>query len=77
MPSRNAAGLAGLIYVVVMIIGDSGSPTIFGAIGHGGSERMIVYPAMLWTLVFGAYLMARGTVQSRERARREEPAATL
>lgn len=52
-----AGGLAGLIYVIVMVIGDSGSPAIFGAIGHGGSERMIVYPVMLWTLVFGGYLI--------------------
>jgi hypothetical membrane protein len=53
-----AAGLIGLLYVVVMIIGDSGNPAIFGVIGHGGSERMIVYPAMLWTLVVGGYLLA-------------------
>jgi hypothetical membrane protein len=51
------AGLIGLAYVVVMVIGDSGNPAIFGAIGHGGSERMIVYPAMLWTLVLGGYLL--------------------
>ncbi|MDQ2673146.1 MAG: DUF998 domain-containing protein [Chloroflexota bacterium] len=53
-----AAGLIGLVYVVVMVIGDSGNPAIFGVIGHGGSERMIVYPAMLWTLVVGGYLLA-------------------
>ena len=52
-------GTLGLIYVVVMFIGDSGQPAIFGAIGHGGSERMIVYPPMLWLMVFGGYLMAR------------------
>lgn len=53
------AGLIGLIYVVVMIIGDAGNPAVFGAIGHGGSERMIVYPTMLWTLAVGGYLLAR------------------
>jgi hypothetical membrane protein len=47
------AGLIGLVYVVVMLI---------GAIGHGGSERMIVYPAMLWTLVMGGYLLAGGSL---------------
>jgi hypothetical protein len=51
------AGLAGFAYVVVMIIGDAGNPAVFGAIGHGGAERMIVYPAMLWMLAFGGYLM--------------------
>lgn len=54
-----SAGLIGLFYVVVMVIGDSGNPTIFGVIGHGGSERMIVYPVMLWTLVVGGHLLAR------------------
>ena len=53
------AGFIGLVYVVVMVIGDSGNPAIFGAIGHGGSERLIVYPAMLWTLTVGGYLLAR------------------
>lgn len=54
------AGLVGLAYVVVMVIGDSGTPAVFGAIGHGGAERLIVYPAMLWTLVFGGHLLAAG-----------------
>ena len=31
---------------------------VFGPIGHGGAERMIVYPAMLWMLAFGGWLMA-------------------
>jgi hypothetical membrane protein len=52
------AGLVGLIYVVIMVIGDGGNPAVFGAIGHGGAERMIVYPAMLWLMAFGGYLMA-------------------
>jgi hypothetical membrane protein len=51
------AGLLGLAYVVIMVIGDSGNPAVFGAIGHGGAERMIVYPAMLWLMGFGGYLM--------------------
>lgn len=56
------AGTIGLAFVVVMIIGDSGNPAVFGAIGHGGAERMIVYPPMLWMLAFGGSLLAeRGT----------------
>lgn len=51
------AGVVGLAYVVVMIIGDGGNPSVFGPIGHGGSERMIVYPAMLWLLALGGHLM--------------------
>jgi hypothetical membrane protein len=73
-----AAGLAGLIYVIVMVIGDSGSPAIFGAIGHGGSERMIVYPVMLWTLVFGGYLIgSTGLRPSSSHAGRDEPGAWI
>lgn len=60
-----AAGLVGLAYVAVMIVGDGGNPAIFGVIGHGGSERMIVYPAMLWTIAFGGYLMGGGAVRDR------------
>ena len=56
-----AAGAAGLIFVGVMIVGDGGNPAVFGPIGHGGAERMIVYPAMLWLLAFGGYLMGRDT----------------
>jgi hypothetical protein len=52
------AGLVGLAFVVVMVIGDAGNTAIFGPIGHGGAERMIVYPAMLWMMAFGGYLMA-------------------
>lgn len=51
------AGLAGLVYVVVMVIGDGGNTAVFGPIGHGGSERMIVYPAMLWLMAYGGGLM--------------------
>ncbi len=52
------AGVVGLVFVVLMAIGDAGNPGAFGPIGHGGTERMIVYPAMLWMLAFGGYLMA-------------------
>ena len=58
-PISALAGIVGLAFVVVMVIGDSGNAAIFGPIGHGGAERMIVYPAMLWMLAFGGYLMAR------------------
>jgi hypothetical membrane protein len=51
--------LIGVSYIVVMIIGDGGNPAVFGAIGHGGSERMIAYPPMLWLMVYGGYLMAQ------------------
>jgi hypothetical membrane protein len=53
-----AAGVIGLAFVVLMVIGDAGNAAAFGPIGHGGTERMIVYPVMLWMLAFGGYLMA-------------------
>jgi hypothetical membrane protein len=59
------AGIVGFAFVVVMVIGDSGNPAIFGPIGHGGAERMIVYPAMLWMLTFGGYLMAKPPAEER------------
>ena len=62
-PMRVASWVAGLIgigFVVLMVIGDAGNPGVFGPIGHGGAERMIVYPVMLWLMAFGGYLMASG-----------------
>ena len=52
------AGAVGLVFVVLMAIGDGGNSAAFGAIGHGGTERMIVYPVMVWMLAFGGYLLA-------------------
>lgn len=54
------AGFIGFVFVGLMIAGDAGTAAAFGPIGHGGTERMIVYPAMLWMLAFGGYLMAAG-----------------
>ena len=56
------AGMSGIGFVVLMAIGDSGNPGVFGPIGHGGAERMIVYRVMLWMLTFGGYLMGGGRV---------------
>ena len=52
------AGLVGIALVVAMAIADPGNPAVFGPIGHGGAERVLVYPPMLWLLAFGGYLMA-------------------
>nr|WP_225316375.1 MULTISPECIES: DUF998 domain-containing protein [Haloferax] len=52
------AGVVGLVFVALMIVGDSGNAAAFGVIGHGGTERMIVYPPMMWLVAFGGYLMA-------------------
>lgn len=54
-------GLVGLAFVVIMAIGDGGNTAVFGPIGHGGTERMIVYPPMLWLLAVGGSLMGTRT----------------
>lgn len=54
-------GLVGLAFVVVMAVGDAGNTAVFGPIGHGGTERLIVYPPMVWSIVVGGYLLASGT----------------
>lgn len=51
------AGAVGLGFVVLMALGDAGNAAAFGPIGHGGTERMIVYPVMLWLVAFGGYLL--------------------
>ena len=51
------AGAIGLIFVGLMIIGDGGNIAAFGPIGHGGTERMIIYPVMIWLVAFGGYLL--------------------
>jgi hypothetical membrane protein len=67
-PISALAGIVGLAFVVIMVIGDSGNAAIFGPIGHGGAERMIVYPSMLWMLAFGGYLMAGDSDEPVRRA---------
>jgi hypothetical membrane protein len=52
------AGAVGLVFVVLMALGDAGNAAAFGPIGHGGTERMIVYPMMLWLVALGGYLLA-------------------
>ena len=55
------AGVLGLIFLVTHAASDFGIMNLYGPIGHGGSERMIVYPALFWLMAFGGYLMAPAT----------------
>jgi hypothetical membrane protein len=66
-PISILAGSVGLVFVVLMALGDSGNTAAFGPIGHGGTERMIVYPAMLSLLAIGGYLMATSETRSANR----------
>ncbi len=54
-------GILGLFFLIVQVLGDSNILNLYGLIGHGGSERMIVYPVLLWLVAFGGYLMASPT----------------
>jgi hypothetical membrane protein len=49
------------IFVLLGIMGLAALALFAGntylGLGAGGMERMIFYPAMLWTLGFGAYLL--------------------
>lgn len=54
------AGAIGLIFLVLMAFGDAGDAGAFGAIGHGGIERMIAYPGLIWMMILGGYLIAVG-----------------
>lgn len=53
-------GTIGLVFVGVMIVGDGGNAAVFGPIGHGGAERIIIYPVMIWLVAFGGYLLGTG-----------------
>jgi len=57
-----ALGSIGLIFLALHVAGDIGGVTAaYGPIGHGGSERMIVYPVLVWLMALGGYLMAQKT----------------
>ena len=56
-------GLIGLVFIIIMIIGDSGNPAIFGIIGPGSTEMMIVFPAIIWMMLFGGYLIVQASAQ--------------
>ncbi|WP_440991869.1 DUF998 domain-containing protein [Haloarchaeobius baliensis] len=60
------AGVLGIVFLVLMAIGDAGNATAFGPIGHGGTERMIVYPVMLWLVAFGGYLLGSNPAPASE-----------
>jgi hypothetical membrane protein len=53
-----ATGIIGLFYLFVQILGDTNILNLYGPIGHGGSERMIVYLVLLWLVAFGGYIIA-------------------
>lgn len=57
-PEPDAAGIIGLVFSGVMVLVDSGVIDPSSTIGHGGVERMIVYPALIWMLLCGGRALA-------------------
>lgn len=47
-------GVISLIALVLYVM------KIYGGIGYGGMERMIVYPELIWGLSFASYLIKKG-----------------
>lgn len=58
--------ILGLIFVPIMIMVDSGSLDVSNSIGHGGVERMIAFPCLIWMVLFGGYLIASPTLKNEK-----------
>lgn len=56
-------GILGLTFLVIHFLSDSDILNLYGLIGHGGSERMIVYSFLLWLIAFGGYTIASSRKQ--------------
>ena len=51
-------GGLGLFSLSLHIMGDMfGIVSAYGPWGHGGSERLIVYPVLIWMVALGGYHM--------------------
>ncbi|MHC1680110.1 MAG: DUF998 domain-containing protein [Methanomassiliicoccales archaeon] len=59
-------GILGLIFVPLMMMVDGGSLDVSGSIGHGGVERMIAYPCLIWMMLFGGYLVASPVLKNEK-----------
>lgn len=64
-------GAVGLVFAGILVLGITGNPEVYGPFGVGGIERMVLYPAMLWLLIFGGYMVA--STGRRGRLVEEEP----
>ncbi len=54
-------GSFSLVMFFLSFLGKYASSSLVFGLGFGGTERLVVYPLWLWTLGFGAYLMASNT----------------
>jgi len=56
-----ATGITGLLFLLIYIMGDINILNFYSIIGNGGTERMIVYPVIIWFIAYGGYLIASST----------------
>jgi hypothetical membrane protein len=74
---RIARPLASFVFAVLGLMGLSAlglfGGKIYLGLGIGGMERMILYPAMLWAVGFGAYLIASRTGPPRYTTESQAP----
>ncbi len=59
-------GLVGLAFVAVMFMIDSDAADLSGSIGHGITERMIVFPGLFWMMIFGGYQLSQSDSRQKE-----------
>ena len=68
------AGVVGLIFAATVVLVDSGVVDPSSTVGHGGVERMIVYPALIWMLFCGGRALAAIRTGVRDEATASVPA---
>ena len=56
-PFRPLSFILGSITLVFLLIGVFAPHTIVPLLGNGGTERWVAYPALIWLLGYGGYLM--------------------
>jgi hypothetical membrane protein len=60
-PFRYAAVLLGGITLVFLLLAFFFADVVFPILGDGGTERWVAYPAVLWIIGFGGYLLGKGS----------------
>ena len=68
-----APGIIGIFFLVIHLMSDINILNLYGIIGHGGSERMIIYPVMIWFVAYGGYLTASTTTIRQPNPETKEP----
>lgn len=62
-PLSYSSAVLGFMVLLALVLFATGN---YLGLGRGGMERMIAYPALLWTVAFGGYLIG-GSTEHKER----------